>query len=74
MFLLIKQNYVLLFVLYRTYITQTIFIHVKKVMNANQINKKCFQFNCVAWSNRYLGNVARTAIGKYNHKYGFQYQ
>ena len=26
------------------------------------MNKKCFQFSWVAWSNLYLGNVALTAI------------
>lgn len=30
----------------------------------NQMNMKCFQFNCVAWSNLYRGAVARTAIEK----------
>jgi hypothetical protein len=26
------------------------------------MNIKCFQFNCVNWSNLYLGNVPRVAI------------
>lgn len=30
----------------------------------NQINKKCFQFNWVNWSNLYLGTVPRVAIAK----------
>lgn len=33
-------------------------------ININHIYIKCFQFNCVAWSNLYLGNVPLTAIAK----------
>jgi hypothetical protein len=31
-------------------------------IKTNQINKKCFQLSCVAWSNLYRGSVALTAI------------
>jgi hypothetical protein len=35
---------------------------VLNTTKVNQTNKKCFQLSCVAWSNLYLGKVARTAI------------
>lgn len=38
---------------------------VNKILNIkkpNQIYIKCFQFNCVNWSNLYLGNVPLVAI------------
>lgn len=35
-----------------------------KIKKPNQINIKCFQFNCVNWSNLYLGRVPLVAIAK----------
>jgi hypothetical protein len=35
-----------------------------KIKKPIHINTKCFQFNCVSWSNLYLGIVPLAAIAK----------
>ena len=42
-----------------------------KVKKPNQIKTKCFQFNCVNWSNLYLGIVPLAAIAKTVRKTAF---